>query len=154
MLLLLLLLFSLLEAAKFAQSQEFDAFLAVGGGSVMDTAKAANLLSCHPHKQLLDFVNAPIGKAEQPTCPLKPLIAGELTIYPPDGTINQEYIHHSTLFYTNYLYIRIYFLCPCVCVCTPPKRLDWFGWNFLCVINMIREWFRFTMLSYRKCSFN
>lgn len=86
---MLLLLFSLLEAAKFAQSHPFDAFLAVGGGSVIDTAKAANLLSCHPHKQLLDFVNAPIGKAEQATCRLKPLIAGVFLVCSQDGSINQ-----------------------------------------------------------------
>lgn len=67
---------SLEEATSFAIESGVDGFLAVGGGSVMDTAKAANLYSCHPEKELMDFVNAPIGKGETPTNRLKPLICG------------------------------------------------------------------------------
>jgi len=63
------------DAAKFAINENIDAILAVGGGSVMDTAKAANLYSSDPEAEFLDYVNAPIGKGKPVTVSLKPLVA-------------------------------------------------------------------------------
>jgi hydroxyacid-oxoacid transhydrogenase len=65
---------SIQEAARFAASNEYDAIVAVGGGSVIDTAKAANLYACWP-AEFLDYVNPPIGKGKPVPGPLKPLIA-------------------------------------------------------------------------------
>jgi alcohol dehydrogenase class IV len=65
---------SIEEAVGFAREREWDCFVAVGGGSAMDTAKAVNLLTSHPG-ELLDYVTPPIGAGRVPDGPLKPLIA-------------------------------------------------------------------------------
>jgi hydroxyacid-oxoacid transhydrogenase len=52
----------------------WDAFVAVGGGSSIDTAKAVNLLLTNPG-ELLDYVNAPVGGGRAPVHALLPLVA-------------------------------------------------------------------------------
>jgi hydroxyacid-oxoacid transhydrogenase len=66
---------SIREAIDFAKPYQPDAFLAVGGGSVIDTAKLMNLYTTFPDAEFLDFVNAPLGKGLPITKPLKPLVA-------------------------------------------------------------------------------
>ncbi len=63
------------DAIDFANNIEFDAIVAVGGGSTIDTAKAVNLYTCHPPEDFLDYVNPPIGKGKPVPGPVKPLFA-------------------------------------------------------------------------------
>lgn len=60
--------------ARARDSGPWDAFVAVGGGSSIDTAKAINLLLTNPG-ELMDYINPPVGAGRAPTHPLKPLIA-------------------------------------------------------------------------------
>jgi hydroxyacid-oxoacid transhydrogenase len=66
---------SLQEAIDFARDAgPFDAVVAVGGGSAIDTAKAVDLLLTNAG-ELMDYVNAPVGGGRVPEQPLLPLVA-------------------------------------------------------------------------------
>ncbi len=66
---------SLREAVAAARTgADWDGFVAVGGGSSIDTAKAVNLLTTNPG-DLMDYVNAPVGAGRAPSHPLRPLVA-------------------------------------------------------------------------------
>jgi hydroxyacid-oxoacid transhydrogenase len=65
---------SIKEASRFAAEGNFDGYVALGGGSSMDTAKAANLYATYP-ADFLAYVNRPIGEGRPVPGKLKPLIA-------------------------------------------------------------------------------
>ena len=75
---------SFVEAARWAQDVRPDGWISIGGGSCIDTAKAANLLSTHPPPagvhDLLHYCNAPVGRAAALPGPLKPHIACPTTV--------------------------------------------------------------------------
>jgi alcohol dehydrogenase class IV len=62
------------DAARFARDARVDGYVSLGGGSVIDTAKAANLYATHP-APLRTYVNAPAGDARPVPGPVAPHIA-------------------------------------------------------------------------------
>jgi hydroxyacid-oxoacid transhydrogenase len=62
------------EAIAFAVKGHFDGYVAVGGGSSMDTCKAANLYATHP-ADFMTYVNPPVGKGTPVPGPLRPMMA-------------------------------------------------------------------------------
>jgi hydroxyacid-oxoacid transhydrogenase len=62
------------DAARFAAGARADGYVSIGGGSVIDTAKAANLYASHP-APLRAYVNAPAGDARPVPGPLAPHLA-------------------------------------------------------------------------------
>jgi alcohol dehydrogenase class IV len=66
---------SLEAAVRHArETGPWQAYVAVGGGSSIDTAKAVNLMTTNPG-ELLDYVNPPVGQGRAPVEQLLPLIA-------------------------------------------------------------------------------
>jgi alcohol dehydrogenase class IV len=61
-------------AIRFATETRADAYVSLGGGSVIDTCKAANLYASHP-ADLLAYVNAPVGLGRPVPGKLAPHIA-------------------------------------------------------------------------------
>jgi alcohol dehydrogenase class IV len=62
------------EAARFAKEGRFDGYVSVGGGSVIDTCKAAALYATFP-ADFLDYVNAPVGAGKPVPGALPPHVA-------------------------------------------------------------------------------
>jgi len=65
---------SFLAAAGFAREGSFDAYVSVGGGSVIDTCKAAALYATYP-ADFLTYVNRPVGAGAPVPGSLPPHIA-------------------------------------------------------------------------------
>ena len=65
---------SLEDAIRFARDARCDGYVSLGGGSVIDTAKIANLYASHP-APLAAYVNAPLGDGRPVPGPLAPHIA-------------------------------------------------------------------------------
>jgi hydroxyacid-oxoacid transhydrogenase len=64
---------SVKAAIEFAQSTAAEGYVAIGGGSVMDTTKIMNLYTTYP-ASFLTYFNAPIGEAKPVPGPLRPMV--------------------------------------------------------------------------------
>jgi hydroxyacid-oxoacid transhydrogenase len=62
------------HAIETVGDEVFDAFVALGGGSTIDTTKAMNLFNTYP-AGLYAYINKPIGEGKLVPGPLKPLFA-------------------------------------------------------------------------------
>ncbi|MEM3619517.1 MAG: hydroxyacid-oxoacid transhydrogenase [Nitrososphaerota archaeon] len=63
-----------IKAIEFASGKDYDGFIAVGGGSSIDTAKMINLYTTYPTPQFKDYIAPPTGGGKPVPGPLKPLI--------------------------------------------------------------------------------
>ena len=127
---------SVREAAAWARDVSPDGFVAVGGGSAIDTAKTMNLLSTNDG-DVEDYLNKPIGRGLAPTRPLKPLIALPTTA----GTgaeatavcvVDVLAIHLKTGMSHPWLRPRLAIVDPLTTLTLPPEVTAASGMDVLC----------------------
>jgi len=128
---------SVREAIDVARREACDAFVAVGGGSSIDTAKLANLYSTHPPEEFLDYVNAPVGKGIAVPGPLKPLFAVPTTAGTGSETtgvavFDLERLHLKTGVSSRYLKPVLGYLDPENTRTTPAAVAASAGLDVLC----------------------
>ena len=128
---------SLRDISEVALRESCDAFVAVGGGSAIDTAKAANLYSTHPPRDFLDYVNPPIGKGLAVPGPLKPLFAIPTTAGTGSETtgvavFDLEQMHVKTGISSRYLKPTLGYLDPEHTRTLPPAVTASAGLDVLC----------------------
>jgi alcohol dehydrogenase class IV len=121
--------------ADFVQGREYDGFVAVGGGSVIDSAKAANLFTTFP-APLTDYLNQPIGKGLPIPGPLKPLVAIPTTAGTGSETtavavLDVVSLHVKTGISHRYLRPSLAIVDPLNTVTLPPMATAYPGFDVL-----------------------
>ncbi|KAI6661936.1 Hydroxyacid-oxoacid transhydrogenase, mitochondrial [Oopsacas minuta] len=109
------------EAIHRAQMGQYEGFLAVGGGSVMDTAKVARLFDAYRDRQLIDFIPEPIGLGEHISRPLKPLICIPTTSSGSEVTGNATFYLSSE---NSTCSISSQALCPSLAIVDPINKFQ------------------------------
>jgi hydroxyacid-oxoacid transhydrogenase len=128
---------SLRDAIDVAKRESCDAFVAVGGGSAIDTAKIANGYSTHPPADFLDYVNPPIGKGLPVPGSLRPLFAIPTTAGTGSETtgvavFDLERMHVKTGISSRYLKPTLGYLDPEHTRTLPPGVTASAGLDVLC----------------------
>jgi len=119
---------SVIEGIKQANKKKYDAFIGLGGGSSIDTAKLIDLYATYPTESFRDYFAPPVGKGKQVPGPIKPLIAipttagtgSEVTtvavvMFKINGSVTKFGLSH------NYLRPSLAVLDPLLTVTMPPK---------------------------------
>jgi hydroxyacid-oxoacid transhydrogenase len=128
---------SFLDAIAFAREETFEAIVAVGGGSSIDTAKAVNLYTSYPPADFLDYVNPPIGKGLAVPGPVKPLFAIPTTAGTGSETtgvaiFDLTRLHVKTGISSRFLKPTLGFLDPDHTKTLPPAVAASAGLDILC----------------------
>jgi hydroxyacid-oxoacid transhydrogenase len=128
---------SVRDAIDEARRESCDAFVAVGGGSSIDTAKLANLYSTWPPEEFLDYVNSPLGRGCAVPGPLKPLFAVPTTAGTGSETtgvavFDIEELHVKTGVSSRYLKPVLGYLDPEHTKSAPPAVAASAGLDVLC----------------------
>ncbi len=110
-----------IEQAQFFQP---DGYVAIGGGSVMDTTKIMNLYVAFP-APFLTYVNAPIGEGRPVPGPLKPMIclpttAGTSSENTTVAIVDMTELHVKTGISHQYLRATLGILDPLNSLTLPP----------------------------------
>ena len=115
---------SVKAAIEFAQSFRPEGYLAIGGGSVMDTTKMMNLYVTYP-APFLTYVNAPIGEARPVPGPLKPMVclpttSGTSSENTAVAIVDITELHVKTGISNHYLRATLGILDPLNSITVPP----------------------------------
>ncbi len=111
-------------AIRIAQSLDVEGYVAVGGGSVMDTAKLMNLYTSYP-APFLTYVNPPIGEGRPVPGPLRPMIcvpttAGTSSENTAVAIIDMTQMHVKTGVSHHFLRATLGILDPLNSISVPP----------------------------------
>ena len=115
---------SVKAAIEFAQSFQPDGYVAIGGGSVMDTAKIMNLYVTFP-APFLSYINAPIGEGRPVPGPLKPMVclpttSGTSSENTTVAIVDMTELHVKTGISHQYLRATLGILDPLNSLTVPP----------------------------------